>query len=104
MEKAENVFVLLTDIGWSDLGNWESLHEIRETDNQNNASPKNVMSFNSTGNIVTTDKLDLVVVQDLHDFLVAEQDGVLLICKKNAEKEIKEIVNSVKTEKGDSFI
>ena len=53
---------------------------------------------------MTTDKLDLVVVQDLHDFLVAEQDGVLLICKKNAEKEIKEIVNSVKTEKGDSFI
>jgi len=104
MEKAENVFVLLTDIGWSDLGNWESLHEIREKDNQDNAAPKNVMSFNSTGNIVTTDKLDLVVVQDLHDFLVSEQNGVLLICKKNAEKEIKEIVNTVKTEKGDSFI
>lgn len=104
MEKAENVYVLLTDIGWSDLGNWESLHEIREKDNQDNAAPKNVMSFNSTGNIVTTDKLDLVVVQDLHDFLVSEQDGILLICKKNAEKEIKEIVNSVKTEKGESFI
>jgi len=104
MEKAENVFVLLADIGWSDLGNWESLHEIRDKDAENNATPKNVMSFNATGNIVTTDKADLVVIQDLHDFLVAEQDGVILICKKNAEKGIKEIVNAVKIEKGDSFV
>ncbi|WP_340152323.1 mannose-1-phosphate guanylyltransferase [uncultured Marivirga sp.] len=104
MEKAENVFVLLADIGWSDLGNWESLHEIREKDEQDNATPKNVMSFNATGNFVTTDRSDLVVIQDLHDFLVAEQDGVLLICRKNAEKEIKEIVNAVKAEKGDRFV
>ena len=104
MEKAENVFVLLTDIGWSDLGNWESLHEIREKDEQDNAAPNNVMSFNATGNIVTTDKTELVVIQDLHHFLVAEQDGVILICKKNAEKEIKDIVNTVKAEKGNNFI
>jgi len=104
MEKAENVFVLLADIGWSDLGNWESLHEIREKDDADNAVPQNVMNFNATGNIVTTDKSSLVVIQDLHDFLVAEQDGVILICRKNAEKEIKEIVNTVKIEKGDQFI
>lgn len=104
MEKADNVFVLLADIGWSDLGNWESLHEIRDKDEYENAVPDNVMSFNSTGNIVTTDKCDLVVIQDLHDFLVAEQDGVILICRKNAEKEIREIVNAVKLKKGDDFI
>lgn len=104
MEKAENVFVLLTEIGWSDLGNWESLHEIREKDEQNNAVPQKVMSFNATGNIVSSDKSDLIVIQDLHDYLVAEQDGVILICRKNAEKEIKEIVNAVKTKKGEGFI
>ncbi|WNB17371.1 mannose-1-phosphate guanylyltransferase [Marivirga arenosa] len=104
MEKADNVKVLLTDIGWSDLGNWESLHEIREKDKYDNALDENVMSFNSTGNIVTTDRSDLVVIQDLHDFLVAEENGIILICKKDAEKEIKEIVNSVKLKKGDSFI
>jgi mannose-1-phosphate guanylyltransferase len=104
MEKAENVYVLLADIGWSDLGNWESLHELRNQDENDNVSPDNVLFFNSSGNIVTTDKSKLVVVDGLKDYLIAERDGVLLICKKNAEKEIKEMVNAVKVKKGDSFI
>jgi mannose-1-phosphate guanylyltransferase len=104
MEKAENVYVLLADIGWSDLGNWESLHELRNKDENDNVSPDNVMFFNSSGNIVATDQSKLVVVDGLKDCLIAERDGVLLICKKNAEKEIKEIVNAVKVKKGDSFI
>ena len=104
MEKAENVYVLLADIGWSDLGNWESLHEIRDKDEDQNAKPANVMCFDSTGNIVNSDHSRLIVLQGLHDYLVSEQGGVILICKKNAEKEVKEIVNAVKIEKGDSFI
>lgn len=104
MEKAENVYVLLADIGWSDLGNWESLHEIRQKDEEANVSPENVMFFNASGNIVTTDKIKLVVVDGLTDYLIAEENGVLLICKKNAEKEIKEMVNSVKLRLGDEFI
>lgn len=104
MEKAENVYVLLADIGWSDLGNWESLHEIREKDEDNNAKPGNVLCFNSSGNIVTTDQSKLIVLHDLHNYLVSEENGVILICKKNAEKEVKEIVNAVKNHKGEGFI
>ncbi|GAA5036428.1 mannose-1-phosphate guanylyltransferase [Marivirga lumbricoides] len=104
MEKAENVYVLLADIGWSDLGNWESLHEIRNRDDDNNAIPENVLCFDSTDNIVTTDQSRLVVLHGMKDFLVAEEDGVILICKKNAEKEVKDIVAAVKNKKGDSFI
>lgn len=104
MEKAENVYVLLSDIGWSDLGNWDSLHEIREKDKDNNVKPDNVLCFNANNNIVTTDKSKLVVIHGLENHLVSEENGVLLICKKNAEKEIKEMVNSVKNQMGDSFI
>lgn len=104
MEKAENVYVLLADIGWSDLGNWESLHEIRDRDEDNNAITEKVLCFDSTDNIVTTDKAKLVVLHGMKDFLVAEEDGVILICKKNAEKEVKDIVAAVKSKMGDSFI
>ncbi|MBK6266998.1 mannose-1-phosphate guanylyltransferase [Marivirga sp. S37H4] len=104
MEKAENVYVLLMDIGWSDLGNWDSLHEIREKDIDNNVKPDNVLCFNATDNIVTLDQSKLVVIHGLQNYLVSEQNGVILICKKNAEKEIKEMVNSVKNQKGEGFI
>jgi mannose-1-phosphate guanylyltransferase len=104
MEKADNVFVLLTEIGWSDLGNWDSLHEIRAKDEDNNAKPDNVLCFDAHNNIVTTDQSKLVVLHGMDDFLVSEQNGIILICKKNAEKEIREIVNVVKTKKGETFI
>jgi len=104
MEKADNVYVLLADIGWSDLGSWESLHEIRQKDEQENVSPENVMFFNAKRNIVSIDQSKLVVVDGLEDYLIAEENGVLLICKKNAEKEIKEMVNAVKLNKGDKYI
>ncbi len=104
MEKTENTYVLLTDIGWSDLGNWDSLHEIRQKDENANVVPENAFCFNGTGNIVTTDKSKLVVIDGLSDYLVAEEDGVILICRKSAEKEIKEIVSIVKQKNGDQYI
>jgi mannose-1-phosphate guanylyltransferase len=104
MEKADNVFVVLADIGWSDLGNWDSLHELKEKDACENALPDNVITFNSHNNIVTQNQHKLIVLQNMDGYLVAEENGVLLICKKDAEKEIREIVNEVKSKKGEDLI
>ena len=46
MEKAKNVFVIISDFGWSDLGTWGSLYENRKRDNNGNAIiGKNVMLY-----------------------------------------------------------
>ncbi|MFN8135380.1 MAG: hypothetical protein U0Z17_09200 [Bacteroidales bacterium] len=37
MEKADNVFVLAADIGWSDLGTWGSLYDTSEKNAEGNA-------------------------------------------------------------------
>ncbi|HAI76969.1 MAG TPA: mannose-1-phosphate guanylyltransferase, partial [Microscillaceae bacterium] len=43
MEKADNVFVIPCDFGWSDLGTWQSIYDISPKDNQGNVSqPPNV--------------------------------------------------------------
>jgi mannose-1-phosphate guanylyltransferase len=105
MEKAENVYVLAADFGWSDLGTWGSLFDIRKKDQNNNAvMGDHVMTFDSSDCIVNMPKDKLVVLQGLNDFIVAEDNGVLLICKKEDEQNIREIVNAVKLEKGDKYI
>ncbi len=105
MEKAENVYVLAADFGWSDLGTWGSLFDIREKDEHNNAvMGNNVMTFNSSQNIVNMPGEKLVVLQGLNDYIVAEDDGILLICKKQDEQHIREIVNAVKLEKGEHYV
>ena len=105
MEKASNVYVIESDFGWSDLGTWGSLHEIRAKDkNRNAVSGKNVMIFDSHNNIVDMPEDKLVVIQGLDDYIVVEDENVLLICKKGDEQQIKQIVADVKIEKGERFV
>ena len=105
MEKAKNVYVLAVDFGWSDLGTWGSLHSIGQKDEQNNSVlGKNVMLYNSSNCIVNVPDNKLVVLQGLDDYIVVEEGGTLLVCKKEDEQQIRQFVNDVKTEKGEQFV
>jgi mannose-1-phosphate guanylyltransferase len=101
MEKAGNVFVLSADLGWSDLGTWGSLYENRPKDKNGNAIVgNNVMAYDLKNCIVNMPKEKLVVLQGLEDYIVVEDDDVLLVCRKQDEQEIRRFVNDVKVEKG----
>ena len=104
MEKAENVYVMLADFGWSDLGSWNSLHEIREKDGDRNAIDGNVLLFDSRECIVKGDDDRLIVAQGLEGYLIAQCDDVTLICKKDDEQRFREYVSEVKSKKGDKFL
>lgn len=93
MEKAENVFVVLSDIGWSDLGTWKSVYENSTKDEVNNVIDAKAMLFNVEDCIIKTPKDKLVVINDLKGYIVAEFDGVLMICKKDDEQKVKEFVS-----------
>ena len=105
MEKAANVFVLAVDFGWSDLGTWGSLYENRQLDeNGNTIIGKNVMAYDSKNCIVNMPSEKLVVMQGLNDYIVVESEGMLLICKKSNEQQIRQFVNDIRLEKGESFV
>ncbi len=105
MEKARNVYVRISDFGWSDLGTWGSLHDIRQKDDKQNAiSGKNVMVYNTEDCIINMPADKLVVINGLKDFIVVEEEGTLLICRKSDEQHIRQIVNDVKIEKGDKYV
>lgn len=107
MEKSEHVYVLNADIGWSDLGTWGALFEelTRGKKKQKNAViGDQVMMYDTKHCIVHVPKDKLVVIQGLEGFIVAENDGVLLICKMEDEQKIKNLVNEVKIEKGDQYL
>lgn len=90
LEKAEEIFVYPADFGWSDLGTWGSLQENLQRDSYGNAVVGNdVKVFESRNNIIHTEGLRQVVVQGLDGYVVAERDGVLLICQLSEEQRIK---------------
>lgn len=105
MEKAENVYVRSSEIGWSDLGTWGSMYEHTQQDEHKNAVVgKNVMLYDSKDCIVNVPKDKLVVMQGLDGYIVVESDGILLICKKEDEQQIRTFVNDVKATKGEKFV
>ena len=104
MEKADNVFTLLGDFGWSDVGSWDALHELVEKDTDDNVIEQTALLYNSRSNYIKSKKEKLLVISDLEGYLVADFDDVLLICKKEDDAKFKSFVNEVKATKGDDFI
>jgi mannose-1-phosphate guanylyltransferase len=103
MEKSDQVYVVLGDFGWSDIGSWQSLHELRAKDDQNNVVEANALLYETENCYIKTDSDKLVVVQGLDHYLINESDNVLLICKLDAENKFRDFVAQAK-KKGEDFI
>lgn len=96
MEKTKNVYVMTADFGWSDCGTWESLYEFSAKDEQGNATLNcQTQFYESRGNIVALNGGKLAVVQGLENYIVAESNGVLMICPRAIEEKIRQHVNDI---------
>jgi mannose-1-phosphate guanylyltransferase len=105
MEKADNVYVMLADFGWSDLGTWSSLHEITSKDEAGNAVAKcEAMLYNAKNNMIALPEGELAVIEGLDGYLVARDNGVLLICKKDEEAKIRQYVKDAEEKFGEKYI
>ena len=104
MEKASDVRVIYADFGWSDLGTWGSLYDLGAKDEHRNVSLRgNTMFYESNGNVVTLPDGNLAVIEGLQDMIVAQNDNVLLICRKQNEQSIRQIVADVDNKFGNQY-
>ncbi|MVM40067.1 NTP transferase domain-containing protein [Spirosoma sp. HMF3257] len=103
MEKAANVYVVLSDFGWSDLGTWKSLYEVSDKNDDFNVIDGHILLYDTKNCIIKTPKDRLVVVNGLDGFIVAEYDNVLMICRKEEEQKVKNFVADAK-ERGIEFV
>ncbi len=92
MEKAQNVYVLPATFDWNDLGTWGQLHEKLDKDENNNGVINaKVVLENASNNIVRSDANKIIVIDGLHDYIIVDKEGVLLIYPKSKEQDIKRI-------------
>lgn len=91
MEKAEEIFVCPANFGWSDLGSWSSLYMHTRHDLYGNSLIGPDINVYDTHNcMIHTTQEKKVVVQGLDDYIVAEKDNLLLICKISEEQRIRQ--------------
>jgi mannose-1-phosphate guanylyltransferase len=96
MEKADNVYVWLSDFAWSDLGSWASLHEISPKDENNNAVAADAMLYETRNSIIKGPGDKLIVVQGLNGYLVGAFENVVIVCEKDKEDLFRRFVNDLK--------
>ncbi|MBK9983484.1 MAG: mannose-1-phosphate guanylyltransferase [Saprospiraceae bacterium] len=92
LEKADNVYTIPCDIGWSDVGTWNSLFEISEKDKDGNAIMGKPVYVEATyQSLIIAKHSKLVVIKGLEDFIVVDTDDCLMIFPKSEEQSIKEL-------------
>lgn len=92
LERSSNVFTIPADIGWSDLGTWNSLHSYVQKDENENVLQGNIDAGQVTNSLIRTSKGKRVIIKGLDNYIVVENEDALLIYPKSDEQEIKEKV------------
>jgi len=105
MEKADNVFTVVSDFGWSDLGTWGSLYTHLPKDQEGNASIGGTIKlYDCARNVVHAQDGRLLVLQGLEDHIVVSTKDALLVCRKQDEQQIKRFVNDLTAESGNRYV
>lgn len=96
MEKAKNIYTIPTDFGWSDLGTWASLHAESNQDAFGNVLQGNHIVINDvTNSLVRVPKNKLVVLRDIDNYIIVDEEDVLMIYPKSKEQEIKALTKDL---------
>jgi mannose-1-phosphate guanylyltransferase len=95
LERADNVYTIPADIGWSDLGTWNSLHAYMSEGNDAVSVGQNIHLIDSKDIIVISNNHKQIVIKGLKDYIVVDEENALLIYPKSDEQEIKGVVQDL---------
>ena len=107
MEKADNIYTLPINVGWSDIGTWASLHDFMDKDAEENAVGSPYSSQldleDTTGCMIRNQGEKLTVIHGLKDYIIVDEKDVLMIYPKSKEQAIKKLRNKVTTNWGSDY-
>ncbi len=95
MESTEKAAVVPCDMGWSDIGSFASLQEVR-ADDLGNAVTGDVLTVDVSGSLILTDG-PLVAAVGLENVAVIVHQGQVLVVNLDAAQDVKKIVERLKS-------
>ena len=98
MEKSRKAAVLPIDILWSDVGSWDSLHEVIEPDGDGNVKVGDVLALDTKKTIIMGEKR-LISTIGLKDLIIIDTTDALLIARRGQAQRVKEVVDILKERK-----
>ena len=94
MEHANRAAVVPVEMGWNDVGSWQSLWEIGARDASNNAVLGDVMIENASGSYIRSEG-PLVAVVGVENLIVVATKDAVLVSHRDAAQDVKKIVEQI---------
>lgn len=106
LERSSNVCVRECDFGWADVGSWDSVRNVMKKDVDGNAVDKGAISMltNCKDNVVSVPNGTLVCLKDLSGYLVAMQQGVIVVCPNNNTDILRTYINQAQMDDEGKFV
>ena len=95
LEYAKNIAVVPGNFGWSDLGNWDSIYNYVQKNNEKNVLLGDVVDLDSKNNIIVNER-GIVAVSDVEGLVIINTPDATLVCKREDSERVKELVNEIK--------
>jgi mannose-1-phosphate guanylyltransferase len=103
MERASNVVVMRADFSWNDVGSWEFIRDVYQSDEDGNVSVGEYLAVDAGGNtLVSPDRL--VAVLGIDDVVVVDGGDAILVCSRERVQDVKKIVRGLHGRNGDDLV
>jgi mannose-1-phosphate guanylyltransferase len=104
MEKCSDILCMESSFDWDDVGSWQALERIHPADEAKNTCLGEVVTLESSGNIIVQTGEGLIATFGVKDLLIAHVEGVTVVCSREQIPHLKTLVAEVKAKKGDKYL
>ncbi len=94
IEKISGLYVVLADLGWSDVGSWAVVYELSRKDLAGDVRPRHSLGLSSGGNMILSPK-KFVVTVGVRDLVIVETDDALLVCALRRSQDVGKAVQEL---------
>ncbi len=96
MEKTDNVKVVPSAFGWSDIGSWRSISELAEADAQGNKVIGEAVLVDATNNYVQSEGGRVVAAVGVQDLIIVDTPDALLVGHRDKTQSVKDVVDRLR--------
>ncbi len=99
MEKADNIVVIPADIGWSDIGRWDSLKQVLPNDSQGNLIKGDHIGIDTRDSLIYSYGGRTIGTIGLQNMIIVDNGDAILVCPMDKAELVKKLLKKVEEEK-----
>ena len=103
MEKSNDIKVVPGEFGWNDVGSWDMLGILHESDCDGNITVGNTLSIDTNNSIIYSSG-KLVATVGIDNLIVVETPDAIMVCPKDKAQDVKKIVDKLKEQKKEELL